>query len=281
MGLHEIIEEHEASLTAADRKLVRVLLTQRTEAAFLSAADLAARAQVHEATAVRLAQKLGFKGYPDLRAALQAEVLEAGDPALRVRRRLGRTGEGDVLADLVEAERLALEGLLVHIDQAKIEEAARMLVASRRVFVFALGNASSLADLAIRRLRRAGFAVVDIRFYGRELAERLVSLGSDDAIFAFAFRRTPTGLVPLLEHAGAVGARTVLIGDATGQMIRPRPHCVLAAPRGAEEEFQTLTVPMAIVNALILTIARLDQGRSLDALERLGGLIRTFETGAH
>ena len=45
---------------------------------------------------------------------------------------------------------------------------------------------------------------------------------------------------------------------------------------GLAEEYLTLTVPMAICNALILTIARLDEGRSLKALGRLTELTRGF-----
>src|SRR3546814_11075156 len=59
------------SLTNSDRRIIEILLAQQSEAAFLSAAQLAERAQVHETTATRLAQKLGFAGYPELRAHLQ------------------------------------------------------------------------------------------------------------------------------------------------------------------------------------------------------------------
>ena len=58
---------------------------------------------------------------------------------------------------------------------------------------------------------------------------------------------------------------------------RPAPDHLLWASRGADDEFQTLTVPMAICNALVLTIAKRNRTRSMQALDRLGGLIEAFE----
>ena len=83
-----LIERHQDLLTAADQRVVRELLASPTEAAFLPAAGLAKRADVHPATAVRLAQKLGFGGYRELKAELQAEIINTAHPAERVRHRL-------------------------------------------------------------------------------------------------------------------------------------------------------------------------------------------------
>lgn len=73
-------------------------MDNRAEAAFLSGPQLAERAQVHEATATRLAQKLGYKGYPELRAQLQRELVEGQDAAARVRRSVSKVEHGGFLA---------------------------------------------------------------------------------------------------------------------------------------------------------------------------------------
>ena len=71
MNILDRIKAKSKKLTDADQKLVATMLTNRAEAAFLSGPQIAQRAGVHEATATRLAQKLGYKGFPDLRAELQ------------------------------------------------------------------------------------------------------------------------------------------------------------------------------------------------------------------
>lgn len=277
-----MVERHEGRLTPADRRLVRELLTYPAEAAFLSTTRLAARTGVHQTTAVRLAKKLGFSGYPALRAQLQAELLRRStpsDPAERVRRRLSHTPEGAVLETLIDTEVDALRRVRDHVSQAHLDAVARVLIDARRLFLYAHGNATTLVELMDRRLRRSGFDTVDLRAQGRTLAERVLTLGRGDAVVLFAFRAAPPGYVPLVRYAGQVGARTVLVSDLIGTMIRPRPDVALVAPRGGEGEFQTLTVPMLICNALILTIAKLDDGRSMTALDRLGHIAAWFEEG--
>src|SRR3546814_4012135 len=87
MTLLSRIQDRSPRLTNSDRRIIEILLAQQSEAAFLSAAQLAERAQVHETTATRLAQKLGFAGYPELRAQLRKELLEGQDAAVRMKDR--------------------------------------------------------------------------------------------------------------------------------------------------------------------------------------------------
>lgn len=72
MTILDRIKTHSRRLTDADQKLITTMLENRAEAAFLSGPQLSQRASVHEATATRLAQKLGYKGFPDLRAQRSA-----------------------------------------------------------------------------------------------------------------------------------------------------------------------------------------------------------------
>ncbi len=274
MSLKRALAENPVALTDADERLVRTLLANPTESAFLSAAEISRRSGVHQASAVRLAQKLGYEGYPELRAALQEDLVKASEPAERVRKRLEQMEE-DILGALVGSEVAALLELPQHVSQEQLEAAAKLLSGAKRVFLFGRGHATALVELMDRRLRRSGFATLPLPYEGRDLAEHVLGLQVGDAVLAFAFHRTPPGLKTLLAHAGSVGAKSVLVSDLLGPLLRPQPDVLLAAPRGAEAEFQTLNVPMALCNALVLTIARLDT-RSLQALEHLSDLLGRF-----
>jgi DNA-binding MurR/RpiR family transcriptional regulator len=266
------VDRHREKLTESDQRLLDVLFRNPTRAAMLSTSALAREAGVHSATAVRLAQKLGYGGYIDLRDGIRADLV-GSDAARRVTETLA-TAESDLLASLVRSEVDTLVDLLRHVDQAAIDAAAHTLMAARIVFLCAQGNSVALAELLDRRLRRAGFRVAVATGSGRELAERLLALGPEDTLVAFAFRRLPAEIVGALGHARRTGARTLVIADQVARRLEPAPDHVLSAPRGRDDEFLTLTVPMAICNALVLTVARMDSGRSvaaLDALTELAG----------
>ncbi len=277
MSLVSRIKSQSERLTSSDKRLIEVLLGQQDEAVFLSAAQLASRAKVHETTATRLAQKLGFSGYPELRAKLREEMMEGQAPALRIRRSVAQASDGDYLASLVKDEQEALDSLLRSISQPDLDAAADMIVAARRVYVFAQGHATAIAGLLLRRMDRFGLNTAMLTGRGREIAERAVALTGQDLVVALAFRRQPDGYDALMALAGARGARTLLISDLAGPTMTPSAEHVLAASRGRSgSEFQSLNIPMTIINAILLTIAGRHEQQVVGKLEELADLFDKF-----
>jgi len=278
MTLLTRIQDSSERLTNSDRRLIDVLLGQQDEVVFLSAAQLAERAKVHETTATRLAQKLGFTGYPELRAQLQKEVMAGQDAAARMRRSVSKVAGGSYLADVVQSEIAALEQLTRSIAQADVDVASDMIAAARRVFIFAQGHATAVAAFLQRRLDRFGMTTVMLTGRGRDIAERLTSLGPEDLVLVLAFRKQPTDYAAVMRHAAQMGARTLLISDLAGATMAPPAEHLLAAPRGRSgTEFQTPIVPMTIVNAILLTIAGRHEPQVVAKLEELAGLFERFE----
>jgi DNA-binding MurR/RpiR family transcriptional regulator len=278
LAIADLFERHRDQLTDNERRLVHVLAGDPAAAVFLSGRELAQRAGVHESSAVRLAQKLGFDGYPAFRRALreQHEGAAAG-PSLRVARTLA-AAPGGVWNALLGREVESLLACEKHVTQPQLDKAASLLQGAGQIHIWAAGNAKVLADLLDRRLRSAGLPARNIAHEGRELAERLVTLHQGDVVVAFAFRRAPRALTPIFEHARAVKAKTLLIADMVAYTLTERPDQLLAAPRGDDEKFLTLSVPMLICNALVLTVAQRDHGRSIHGLQTLERLRR--ELGA-
>ena len=277
MNLQKIVEQCQDTLTPAEKQLVRILFSNPAKGAFLSATRLARDAGVHPATVVRLAKKLGFEGYPELRNALQEEIIQLSEPAERIKRRLARAKSQQILSNLIDSEISTLHELPNHIKQNDIDQAARVLIKAQHIYIFAQGNATALAMLMDRRIRRSGLNTILLTGQGRDLAERLLTINQHDVLLAFAFHTRPPGLALALKRSAATGATSLLISDSLSLLPSQHPTLLLAAPRGEESEFLTLTVPMAICNALILTMAQLDKGHSLQVLDDLVHIISDIE----
>ena len=71
-----LVESYDGKLTIADRDLISIILGEPSEVVYLSSSELAARANVHASTVVRLARKLGFKGYPDMRNRFDISLIK-------------------------------------------------------------------------------------------------------------------------------------------------------------------------------------------------------------
>ena len=69
MSLIEKISDQASTLTPSERRLVENVIESPTAAALGTAGELARAVGVHEATASRLAKKLGFDSYASRKAA--------------------------------------------------------------------------------------------------------------------------------------------------------------------------------------------------------------------
>ena len=271
--LNEVVETFEGRLTASDRAILSTIISDPSGAVYLSAAQLAEKAQVHASTVVRLANKLGFNGYPELRARVRLEV--AADPVATERRqqRYDSIEHGSNLALLVESEIAALNSVLSSVPQAQINEATEMLAAARSIYTVGRGSAAPLVAHLDRRLRRLGFATnVALNTQRRDLGEKLMGLGAGDVVLVFAFQvpeSLPAGYAGLIQHAAQVGARSIVFSDSTGPTLRPRADLTLSVTRPDEGVMQLRTGPMIVCEALAMTLAHLNPERAVAGLEAL------------
>jgi len=103
---------------------------------------------------------------------------------------------------------------------------------------------------------------------GRHLLETLQLMQAGDVLLAAGFHTVRAELITVLEDARATDCRSILLTDTLGPMLRDKADVILAARRGPVSTFHSLTVPMAILNALILAVAMARPAESLAALNR-------------
>src|SRR4029453_8334653 len=161
MGFRSVLEHSSVNLTASEQRIGSILLASPQDCLLLSGAQLAKRGGVHESTVIRFAQKLGYAGYPELRADLAAEVRQMNESATM---RWMRASEAYELTSLVQQQIRTLTELPNHVQQESINDAAKSLLAARRIFVYGQDFARPLVDFMERKLRYMGFDVVGVRF---------------------------------------------------------------------------------------------------------------------
>lgn len=269
-ALSDLISRYSTRLTEADTRLLDVLIQDPIRAAMENGKDVSSRAGVHPASAVRLARRLGFKGYPEFRSFLQSSLTEGGgdfeSPAARMAARLVKAEGNGLLASMLDSEIAALQQARNSVSDADIRTFSETLRDSRRIYVFGRGHFSALSSLIALRLNRSGYEAVDLASQMHQLPENLTTLADSDVVWLFAFRRAPALLREVRELAGRRCAKTLAITDVGGARIDPAPDHQILVSRGDPGESQSLVVPMTIANAIILDLASIDEGRSINAL---------------
>lgn len=227
MSFYQALEDSTRALTASERRIGGLLLADPRGAPFMRIADIAARAEVHESTVVRFAQKLGYSGFIDMREALVADSLSTMDRTIAMR----EEGEQYSLAVVVSSQIKVLESLSERIPQERIDAAVEALRTAARVHVVGSGLLLPLVETMRAKLVLNGLRVDTITESGRERAQRLVQVDPDDVMLVFAFAEEYAALAEQLRLLSAGGTTVVLITDEDTLMMSGLPELVVAIPR--------------------------------------------------
>jgi len=173
--LGDLISRHSTRLTDADTGLLDVLMQDPIRAAMQNGTEVSFRAGVHPASAVRLARRLGFRGYPEFRTFLQSNLMEGGSdfesPAARMAACLVKAEEGGLLDSVIESEITALRQARNSVSDGDVRAFAERIRDCRRVFVFGRGHFAALSALIALRLNWSGYEAIDLASQVHQLAE--------------------------------------------------------------------------------------------------------------
>jgi DNA-binding MurR/RpiR family transcriptional regulator len=270
VSFNQLISERFPLFTKSEKRIANFLNQNQDDAAFLSAGEIANRLQLSEATMVRFARSLGFASYPSMRVALQDSFRHRLTHSARLRSRLDDFREaGDIFERLVASEIDYLTEALQTLDRNALNAAVELLRTHQRVFVFGLGPSLSLVDLLEIRLTRSARNVILLNTSGREMLEPMLLMNSSDLLIAIGFFNLTPNLQMVLDYANQHKTPVILVTDTLGPMVGDKADIVLAARRGPISSFHSLTVPMTIINALLLTLTAVDQEEIMANLDRL------------
>ncbi len=280
----QVLTDHFNNLTKSEKRIANFLRKNQEESAFLSASEIASRLELSEATLVRFARSLGFSSYPAMRAVLQDNFRRRVTHSARLRGRLNDLRDGgDIFERLTATEIDFLTQALDSIKREELNKAVEILHEHDRVFVFGLGPSVSLVDLLELRLRRFGREVVPLTNSGREFLEYLTMMGEKDLLFVICFFDQNPALKLVIDYANKVGATIIMLTDTLEAILGDKVDVVLSAKRGPIGEFHSLVVPMTVINSLLLSLASMEQEKSMTLLDKLDNLrdqLKAFNTCA-
>ena len=280
----QVLTDHFNDLTKSEKRIANFLRKNQEESAFLSAGEIASRMELSEATLVRFARSLGFSSYPAMRTVLQDNFRRRVTHSARLRGRLNDMRDGDDMFEHLTATEIDfLTQALDSIKREELNKAVEIMHEHDRVFVFGLGPSVSLVDLLELRLRRFGREVVPLTSSGREFLEYLTMMGEKDLLFVICFFDQNPALKLVIDYANKVGATIIMLTDTLEAILGDKVDVVLSAKRGPIGEFHSLVVPMTVINSLLLSLASMEQEKSMTLLDKLDNLrdqLKAFNTCA-
>lgn len=270
MKIDQIVRGRPPALTPTQRKVLDYILKQPEHAVFLTATDLAHNLNVSDTSIVRLAQALGYAGYPHLKRRLREYV----QPKITTVDRLGETvrrveSMGDVLGDVLSKDLNNLKITLEETSSETFTNFVEELDAAQRIFIIALRSTHCLGMFMTSALRFLGREVILLVPGIGEMWDQLRDLGPGDVLVGFAFPRYTKVTVEIMDYARDQEARVLAVTDGELSPLNRSAHYSLTVPYGIESYIESFTAALSLVNALVTALAFKSGNENIQTLREM------------
>lgn len=266
-------------LSRGQRKVADFVIDRCDRAVFLTSAQVAAETSVSEATVVRTARALGFKGYPEFRAALRDFFMERMSTVTRVRLTAGRRRtDADIIEAVQAMDRSNLETTIRRIEPKSYSRAAELICRARHVYIIGLRASHSLAwllhyslTLILGNSRLVTLGLADI-------PEQLGDVGERDVVIGITFERYTKATVELFRRCLAQGAHAIALTDKATSPLAEAADAVLEAQARLGSFIDSYVAATSVINVLVTLIAAKRRRKALRVLARREEMWRRYGT---
>ena len=262
--LEQLLDEFD-QLPAQLQLCARYLIDHPHEVGLQSMRTLAANAEVHPNSFVRLARHLGFDGYDAMRERfrdfVRAGIGSSPDRVAWLREMDRKGGSTAVFGSMAEACLDNLEKMFAQQSIKDLERAADWMIEARRVYVLGLGLAYPLA-YNFWYVARMGFDhfILSPR-HGSLPSDDIIRMDGRDCLLAMTFQPYRRDTLAAVKQAKEMGARIIGITDSSAATLCREADLGLVAPTHTPQFFQS----NAAVAALLETLCALLVVRGGDA----------------
>lgn len=268
MSINNLLADNKIQLTEAQKQAAQYIMDHYEESIFLTASKLAKKAGVSEATVVRLAQVLGFDGYPKLQQMLRKSFQDRLTTVTRLERTIQHVrDDGDILANIMQKDIQNLSETLRNISLEAFRQAVTDMQNARRIYVVGLRGAHApalLLALYLRFLEKQASPVIP--GYG-DVWNTLHGIGADDLVVGISLPRYTKLTIDILEYAKEKGVRVGAITDSLVSPLARNADWVLVVHSKLDSFIESFTASISLVNALLTALSVHNPEETMRALK--------------
>lgn len=256
MLVRDLLENHKAELTAAERRLVPFLRDDSLAIELQSITKLAEAAQVSTPTVIRLARKLGFDGFPSLQSAIRAELAERIKQPLAKLEARAPKGQDDHIVNI--AAHMLVQNVnqtLAQLDFNAFDEVAALLGNSENSIHLIGGRITwPVAYHFANHLGMARFGVNLLNSSQSAWPQTILDMDEKSILVVFDITRYERMMERLAEISAAQGAKILLFTDQWGSPIEKIADYCFRATGEAPSSWDSTVALAFLVETLVAAI---------------------------
>lgn len=206
------IHERLGHLTASERRIAEILLSNQSLVETHTATELAGLAGVSKATTARFFRNLGYTDFEEVR--LQArEERNRREPRALPESRAEPVSLGRTISDHLDLELRNLTRTFEEMRSDLLPEIATMLTRAPRIWFLGFGEEHGIARLGRALFTRLRHEVHQIEGTGQDWASELATTGPRDVLMVLSFEPRPKLMRALLAHARTTRMQVITLTD--------------------------------------------------------------------
>ncbi len=280
--MEEIFQQISAkynTLPPRQRKVAEYLFHNLNQAILLNSTQIAAEANVSEATVIRFINGLGFSGFSDFKRAVGKKILDDYSTSTRlVESAKTLEGRTSLFSDILMGDIEKIRDLGSQTSEEKFKKAVKKLCSARSLYILGLRSSYALAFYLAFDLRFFLDSVRLVELGVGDIPEQLRDIGPSDVLVVISFKRYTRETVKIAEKVKKRGTFIIAITNSKLSPTAQLSDMALIAETKIPAYFESYTAPMSLLNALITAIALREKEKALPMLNNLEKEFKVFET---
>ena len=267
--LKKINEKHD-KMSKGQKKIANYVSVHYEKAAFLTAANLGKEVGVSESTIVRFAMLLGYEGYPEFSRALEEMVREKLHSVDTIEITSSCIDKTKILDTVINSDINKLKYTLETIDRESFDEAVDSIISAKKIYIVGIRGCAPLASMLGFSLNLIFDNVVCVTTNSSsEMFEQMIRLSKKDVVIGMSFPRYSMRTLKALEFANNRQAKVIAITDDKNSPLNLYSSCNILAKSEMSSVIESLTAPLSVINALVMSIYVKKQKEVTKTLEEL------------
>ena len=233
----------------------RFLLDQPDEIAVSSMRSVAAKANVQSATLVRLAQHMGFSGWPELKA-LFVEWLRASPNryAVRAKSLAAQPGPEELFSELFRTQRSNIDAIAAS-NPASLLQAARLIEKAKDVYIAGFRACHPIAFTLQYLYRFFRWNVTRLGGGDSSLEMGLRAMQRQDAVIVISFAPYSREALTVVQIARRKGCKIVAMTDSFASPLACNADVTILFSVQSPSFFPSIVSGIAAAEALVELLA--------------------------
>ena len=249
------IEDNMEDFSKGQKRIAAFVLAHYEEAAYMTAAKIAAVADVSESTVVRFAMQLGYEGYPEFTEDLAELVKSRLTPLQRIDVARQRIGSDRILEKVITMDADCVKKTVSGLSKTEFQRAVDKIVGAGSIYVVGVRSAAHLAGFLAGYLQ---LSCKNVRLLNgiseSEIYEQMLRIGPEDVVIGISFPRYSKRTVTAMRFAHERGASTIAITDSERSPLARYADCKLFAKCEIISYVDSLVAPLSVIDALLVAV---------------------------